>query len=62
MSLNSTEQVGSYSDFLTANGLESGPQSVELHSQALAAHRLSQAALLGISLEELHTKSIETAK
>lgn len=62
MSSNSTEQLGSYSDFLATHGLESGPQSIELHSQALVAHRLSRAASLGISLEELHTRSIETTK
>lgn len=62
MSLNSVEQVGSYSDFITTNGLELGPQSVELHSQALVEQRLSRAASLGISLEELHTRSIESTK
>lgn len=62
MSLNSIEQVGSYSDFLSTNGLESGSQSIELHSQALVANRLSRAAALGINLEELHTRSFETTE
>lgn len=56
------ENPGSYNHFLEVNEKTATPESLEEYSEALRTHRLSRAAVLGISLEELHASKLNVVK
>lgn len=56
------EKPGSYNDFLKSTESVGGEQSRIDYGVLLQNYRLSQAARLGISLEELHTQPLLATK
>lgn len=48
------ETVGSYNDFAKTRGGEIGAETLQTYSEELTNWRLTQAAALGISVEDLH--------
>lgn len=50
---------GSYNEFITEHNIPDTQEAIVRHSEATLGYRLALAAQRGLSLEELHTGSID---